>query len=116
MINLDQETAFTQRMLDTIAVRTRVAMHNLANQNTPGFKAHRVRFEELLQDAQHSGKDPGEVHPEIYRDDSGGPGVNNVAPMEELAILDKVRLLHEVFARRAGGYFNKLNSAIRGRV
>ncbi|MHC5062362.1 MAG: flagellar basal body rod protein FlgB [Planctomycetota bacterium] len=115
MIDLVGDTDSTHRVLDALVARSKVIMHNLANQNTPGFKAHRVRFEELLQDAHQTGKDPGHVHAEVYRDDSGGPGVNNVAPMEELAILDKVRLLHDVFARRASGYFNKLNSAIRGR-
>ncbi len=116
MIDFVGDTDGTQRVLDALVARSKVIMHNLANQNTPGFKAHRVRFEELLQDAKGSGKDPGDVHPEIYRDNSGGPGVNNVAPMEELAIMDKVRLLHDVFARRAAGYFSTVNKAIRGRA
>ena len=34
--------------------------------------------------------------------------------MDELAILNKVQLMNDVFTRRAAGYFNNLNKAIKG--
>lgn len=115
MFDFIGDTDSTQRVLDGLVTRSKVILHNLANQNTPGYKAYRVRFEELLRKAADSGKPLGEVRPEVFRDNSGDPGVNNVSAMEELAILDKVRILHDVFTRRAAGYFRHMNAAIRGR-
>ena len=115
MFDFIGDTDSTQRVLDGLVTRSKVILHNLANQNTPGYKAHRVRFEELLRKATESGKPLGEVRPEIIRDNSGQPGTNNVSAMEELALLDKVRILHDIFTRRAAGYFRHMNAAIRGR-
>ena len=53
--------------------------------------------------------------PEVVRDTSGPPGANNVVLMEELSLLGKVSLLHDVMTRRAGSYFQTLNKAIHGR-
>ena len=42
--------------LDAAALRARVAMHNIANQNTPGFKRYVVSFEERLAEAHADGR------------------------------------------------------------
>ncbi|MBM4062475.1 MAG: hypothetical protein FJ265_15470 [Planctomycetes bacterium] len=115
MVDLDGDTAFTQRMLDVLSMRTRAAMHNIANQNVPGFKRCQVRFEDLLRAAKQRGEDEGAVAPRLVRDTSGAPGQNNVVLLEELAILGKTQLLHDVLSRRAGSYFATLNKAIFGR-
>ena len=116
MFDFVGDTDSAHRVLDGLVTRSKVIMHNLANQNTPGYKAYRVRFEELLRQAADSGKPLGEVRPEIFRDNSGAPGANNVSAMAELALLDKVRILHDVFSRRAAGYFSHMTTAIRGRI
>ena len=115
MSEFDQEMSLTQRVLDAVSVRAKVALHNVANQNTPGFKRYYVTFEDALREARKSGDDLGDVHPVVHRDTSGPAHQNNVSVMDELAILDKVKLVHDVFARRAGGYFSHINQAIRGR-
>lgn len=115
MIDFDGDTAFTQRMLDVLGRRTKAALHNIANQNVPGFKRYQVRFEDLLQAERQKGGDGASVEPLVERDQSGAPGVNNVVLMEELSILGKTSLLHDVMTRRAGGYFATLNKAILGR-
>ena len=115
MIDFDRDTAFTQKMLDVLSARTKATMHNVANQNVPGFKRYEVRFEEQLRAAEASGRDVGKVEPETHRDVSGPPGINNVVLMEELAILGKTQLLHDVMTRRAGSYFATLNKAVFGR-
>ncbi|MCA8942592.1 MAG: hypothetical protein KDB80_08565, partial [Planctomycetes bacterium] len=79
-----------------------------------GYKRYRVEFEDLLREAHARGADESQVQARVVRDTSGAPGANNVTVMEELAILNKVQLLHDVFTRRAAGYFSKLNKAIRG--
>jgi len=40
-----------ERALDGVAARQRVTAHNIANVNTPGYKRHRLSFEESLHQA-----------------------------------------------------------------
>lgn len=114
MSAFDSEMALTQRVLDAVAVRSKVAMHNIANQNTPGFKRYTVAFEDELRAALERGRDVQAVHPRVTRDTSGPQGQNNVSVADELALLDKVKMVHDVFSRRAGGYLAHLSKAIRG--
>ena len=114
-MDLTKDTAFTHRVLDALSLRSKVVMHNIANQNTPGYKRYHVSFEEQLREAARSGKPAGTVYPRVLRDESGGPGENNVSVYDELAILEKVKLLHEIFTKRAGRYFSHMNKAIYGR-
>ncbi len=116
MIEVGQDTAFSHRVLDAIAMRSKVAMHNLANKNTPGYKRYVVRFEEQLREALEDEKGFREVRPMVERDESGSAGVNNVSEFDEIAIMEKTRALHEVFTKRIGGYFSGVNKAIRGRL
>lgn len=115
MIDFDRDTALLQQVLDLQITRTKAALHNIANQNVPGYKRYEVRFEQALQQALARGRDPGSVEPEVVRDESGEPGQNNVVLMDELTLLDKTRLTHDVFTRRLGSYFAKLNKAVFGR-
>jgi len=111
---MDLNPGMSARVLDATAVRARVILHNIANQNTPGYKRYRVSFEEQLRAARDSGGDVSAVRPVVERDMSGAPGENNVSVQNELALLEKVTLLHELFTRRVGGYYKHLNTAIRG--
>lgn len=115
MIDLDSDTAFNVKVLDALMVRTKATLHNLANQNVPGFKRYTVRFEDLLQQAKSSGEDLASVDPVVERDESGPPGANNVDLVQEMTVLDKTRLLHDLFSRRIGSHFANLNRAIFGR-
>jgi flagellar basal-body rod protein FlgB len=115
MIDFEGGLGFTQRVLDSVAVRYRVIQHNLANLSTPGFKRYYVSFEEELRKAAKSGDDLAEVYPVVRRDNSGPMDQNNVSSTDELALLQKVELMHELFSRRAGGYFSHINKAIYGR-
>lgn len=116
MIDLDGGVtgALTQQ-LDALNLRAKVAMHNIANQNTPGFKRYYVTFEERLREAARSGDDPATVRAEVLRDTSGPAGMNNVSLIDEQTVLEKVRLMNEIVSRRLGGHFAKLNRAINGR-
>ncbi len=115
MIDFDRDITFQQRMLDVLDARTKAAIHNVANQNVPGFKRYVVRFEDLLREAQAGGRPVESVEPRTERDLSGPPGQNNVVLMEELSLLGKTSLLHDVMTRRVGGYFATLNKAVFGR-
>ena len=115
MIDFDRDTAFTQKILDVLSARTKATMHNVANQNVAGFKRYEVRFEDQLRAATARDGDISTVEAQTHRDTSGPPGINNVVLMEELAILGKTQLLHDVMTRRAGSYVSTLNKAIFGR-
>jgi flagellar basal-body rod protein FlgB len=115
MIDFDRDLSFQQRMLDTLDARTKASLHNVANQNTPGFKRYVVRFEDLLRDAEAEGRSTADVLPVTDRDTSGPVGQNNVVLQEELSMLGKTSLLHDLMTRRVGSYFSTLNKAILGR-
>jgi len=115
MIDFDKDTAFTTRVIDALTARGKASLHNIANQNTKGFKRYEVRFEEFLTKADKSGEKLGEVKHEVVRDTSGAEGLNNVVLMDELALLGKTTLLQDVMTRRLGGYKSYINKAIYGR-
>lgn len=115
MIDFDRDITFQQRMLDVLDARTKASLHNVANQNVPGFKRYVVRFEDLLRQAEADGKTAEDVEPVTERDQSGPPGQNNVVLMEELSMLGKTSLLHDLMTRRVGSYFSTLNKAVFGR-
>jgi flagellar basal body rod protein FlgB len=115
MIDFERHLGVTHRVLDAAAVRTKVILHNIANQDTPGFKRYTVSFEDRLREAHADGSDQAAVHPLVQRDTSGVPGENNVSLVEELALLEKVKMVHDIFSRRAGSLFARLNRAISGR-
>jgi len=115
MTDFQGDLDVTHRVLDAAALRTKVILHNIANQNTPGFKRYTVSFEDRMREASAAGRDASDVRPVVERDESGPPGQNNVSVVDELALLEKVKMVHEIFSRRAGGYFAQLNKAIRGR-
>ena len=52
----DNTTATLQRALDGLALRQQVISRNIANVDTPGYKASTVSFERQLQQALHDGE------------------------------------------------------------
>ncbi|MCA3008360.1 MAG: hypothetical protein INH34_08340 [Phycisphaerales bacterium] len=115
MIDFDRDISFQRRMLDVLDARSKAGLHNLANQDVAGFKRYVVRFEDLLKQAEAGGSGAEDVEPVTERDQSGRPGANNVVVMEELAMLGKTSLLHDMMTRRVGSYFATLNKAVVGR-
>lgn len=115
MLELGKGVETALHVLDAMALRANVIAHNVANQNTPGYKRFEVVFEEGLRDAARGGEDASEVRPMVRRDKSGPPGVNNVSTTQELAELEKVRLLYDLFSRRAALAMSQLNRAIQSK-
>lgn len=115
MIDFDKGLGAIPKVLEALQLRAKVAMHNIANQNTPGYQRYTVRFEEELRRAHERGEDGSTVSPKVERVTDGPPGQNNVSVIDETATLEKVRLMHELFTRRAGSYYQRLNKAIFGR-
>jgi len=69
-----------EKGLDACALRNQVIADNIANADTPGFKASRVKFEEYVKSAIEEGgglalKQTREKHMDI-----GTPGIEGVRP------------------------------------
>lgn len=117
MIDLDKTLGFYTSALRGVSEAQRVTAHNIANQNTPGFRARTVPFERALQDALGSGDAIGNVQfpVEFEKGLAVKANGNNVDLEHEWMQMERARLLHEVLARKAGGMFGGLLKAIRGR-
>lgn len=54
-ISLDKLMSFPQKALQIRTQRMEVIAGNLANANTPGYKARDINFQDAMKSAQHSG-------------------------------------------------------------
>ena len=52
--------------MDVASLRSRVHAANIANQNTPGYRAKAVAFDEAFHEALRNGEDVDELQPEVY--------------------------------------------------
>lgn len=117
MIDLDKTLGFHASALRGIGLRQQVTAHNIANQNTPNYRARTVQFREVLRQAVQGDGDAGatdfpiELKPGLTTKANG----NNVDLEVEWMQIEEDRLLHEIFSRAAGGTIRGLLTAIRGR-
>lgn len=102
--------------LDGLETRFDVRAHNVANANTPGFRASRVEFEAALRDAVGNGRTETLPAPAVL------PGVglpnangNTVNLESELPGLMKDRLLQEAMVNAYNFKVGLLRTAITGR-
>src|SRR5689334_12670281 len=91
------------RLMSAANLRQRVIADNIANESTPGFKRHVVRFEELLGaelDANSAKADFAKIEPRVDTDlaTPAGPDGNNVNLELENASMRENRLLYEAYA------------------
>ena len=117
MIDFDKTLGFYQSALRGVVERQRVTAHNIANQNTPGYRAKTVDFRETLARALEQSDDVRGLRFSV--EEARGLPVkangNNVDLEHEWMQMEENRLLHEIFARAAGGTFQGLLRAIRSR-
>ncbi len=105
------------KMLDVASLRAEVHATNIANQNTPGYKAKAVRFEQAFQDALHSqgAEDARSLEPEIYEPlntmtDNDG---NDVVVDKEVTAAAENALLYRTYIQLLRGKNQILSQAIR---
>jgi len=97
------------------AQRQTVTANNIANINTPGFSASRVKFEDELSQALSSGRSVEDLG--IRRVAANTPiGVNgnNVALEEETRELMTAGIQYEALVNALNSKFSVLRTAIRG--
>jgi flagellar basal-body rod protein FlgB len=102
--------------LDGLAQRQQAISNDLANVNTPYYRARTVNFEESLSQAVAEGDNPMQtVTPSVtYSDSAGGLNGNNVDVNAETIAGARTEESYELLIRAATDRFNLLNTAIKG--
>jgi flagellar basal-body rod protein FlgB len=106
------------RLMSASALRNEVLMHNLANENTPGFRRRLVLFEDQLREAmQRSPAEAARVQPTVIEDHVTplGPDDNNVTQELELNSMRENQLLYETYASILRSNFDILQTSITSR-
>jgi flagellar basal-body rod protein FlgB len=123
-----------EKSLNTYSARQKAITNNIANANTPGYKAKRISFEEeynkyLNKDSELVGsrthekhipigiKDLDEVkHSVAYRKDRiNDSGINNVDIDHEMALLAENNIRYEMSINIIKKKLQNLKSSIKGR-
>lgn len=121
MDGLDRHLAVLGKLMSAASLRHGVLAGNLANVNTPGYRAREVRFESTLRAALRRGGDLAgavrETKAEI-REREGAPAGfdgNTVSLETEFGEVSKNAALYAAYARFLAIEASKLRSAVTGR-
>lgn len=107
--------------MDTAGLRQQVGATNLANVNTAGYKAQRVRFEELMTASSTAFERGGRLNlralaaPRLTQVPSGAPapyGANAVSIDQEVASLARNALHYQALVKSLSGQFALVNAAL----
>lgn len=111
----DRVTAGIESALDAVSLRQQVTANNIANMNTPGFKASRVEFESNLSRAMSSGDPSRSRASVVLAQTAETPDGNTVNMADEQAILVKSGLHFDALVRALNYKYSTLRTAIQGR-
>ncbi len=111
-----------QPYLDYTWKRHKVILSNIANADTPGYKALDVEFKKEVKRLDLKVTNPKHIKVTAHTDFRvvpvkkvlRGNDKNNVSIEEEMAKLTKNRIAYEVYMRMVSGSVEKLNNVIRG--
>ncbi len=112
---LDDIASVTMRTaLSSLSARQRVSADNIANIETPNYRASRVSFESSLRDAVASG-DPARATASVEgTGDTPGVNGNNVNLDAETIIDQKTQLQYQLLASALSGKYSLLSTVIKG--
>jgi flagellar basal-body rod protein FlgB len=102
--------------LTGLSARQRAVADDIANVNTPFFRARRVEFEGDLKRAVESGSNPvTSVSPQVtLTNDPFGLTGNNVDLEAETLLGVETQMRYELALRATGDRFSLIRSAIKG--
>ena len=109
--------------LNAYAVRNEVIQHNIANNDTPGYKKRIVEFEEAFSAALENSKRTGTINPKkiepkvrmIHENYSFRLDGNNVDTELEMVDLYKNSVKYDVLASAVINNYRKINLVATGR-
>ncbi len=110
----DPQTNILAKLMDVSALRAKVHAANIANQNTPGYKAQRVAFEGAFLDALTQGQPVDEIDPVIETGGGGPeqPDGNNVSLDREIMDQAQNAQLYNLYTSLSQGRKKLLTIAI----
>ncbi len=104
------------KSMDLHLLRHAIIVDNIANAETPNFKARRVEFENELEKAISAGESRqlASVHPIIYEDAQSemGQDLNTVDMDREMAELNKNELKYSALTQAISKKFEMLKYAV----
>jgi len=101
--------------LNGLSARQQAISDDIANVNTPFYRARSVSFEGDLQQALANGDDPMSVNPSVqFSDAPGGLTGNNVNLDAETTSSMQTQLRYELALRAVGDRFSLLRTAVKG--
>ena len=98
--------------LDAIEQRQQTIANNIANQDTPGFQASVVDFENSLASAMQSGGTA--TSSTVAEGLASGTNGNNVSESAELSLEAQTNLENQSVANSLSSQFSMLSTAITG--
>ncbi len=108
----DDTLATLSKALDALSLRHEVISDNIANANTPGFKARSVQFEDELKAAISRG-DPDSARIRVLEDRlEVRPDGSSVDIDLEMARLSETALVYDALTRLVSERFELLKNAI----
>lgn len=111
----DITSATLHTALAGLARRQRVIADNIANVETPNFRAGRVDFEGALRTAVDAGLDPRSVSPSLSRStEPTREDGNNVSLDQEVLTNVDTNLRYQLTLRALDNKFSGLRSVIKG--
>ena len=107
----DVTTLAIQAALNGLEARRTAHEANVANIETPGYKARAVEFEDALHRAMETGR--GEFEPSVSVSNAPGPANgNNVDVAAELVSLTETALTQELMIRALNDKYGLIRSAL----
>jgi flagellar basal-body rod protein FlgB len=111
----DASISALQAAMRGLSQRQQAVSDDLANVNTPFFRARRVAFEYNLKSAIDSGQDPLTAQPStVYTNDAAGLNGNNVDVTAETTLGIDTQLKYDLALRATGDRFTLLSTAAKG--
>ena len=111
---IDPHSPVLAKLMDVASLRARIHAANLANQNTPGYRAKAVAFEADFTAALAGGGDATAVEPRIYepRDTAQDVDGNDVATDREVLQSAENTTLYNAYIALARGQHRLITTAI----
>jgi flagellar basal-body rod protein FlgB len=111
----DDRMRVAAQLMDVAALKAQIHAANIANQNTPGYKAKAVRFEESFHDAMSSGgvDKALQVRAEIFepRETAEDNDGNDVSMSREIMEATKNQTMYSAHIAMSRGKMRLLNMA-----
>jgi flagellar basal-body rod protein FlgB len=112
---LDDITSVTlQTALSALSMRQRVGADNIANIETPNYKAGQVSFEDSLRSAVAAGDPSQAAISQTVSGDTPGVNGNNVNLDTETLSDEKTQLQYSLLSGAMSAKFGLLDSVIKG--